>query len=114
MDVPEHPAEIATPKPSRVFSASARDAGLSLIRNLSIPKAFPDTALEAQFLEDHSRRFCAFRRASALLALTVWVCFLWYDFNFGRESAVLAPVFMKIMALRVAGRSEEHTSELQS
>jgi signal transduction histidine kinase len=102
MDVPEH-TDIATPKPPRLFSASARDAGLSLIRNLSLPKAFPDAALEAQFLEDHSRRFCAFRRASALLALSVWVCFLWYDFNFGRESAVLAPVFMKIMALRVAG-----------
>jgi signal transduction histidine kinase/CheY-like chemotaxis protein len=103
MDVPEHTAEIAAPTPSQLVSASARDAGLSLIRNLSVPKAFPDTALEAQFLEDHSRRFCAFRRASALLALSVWVCFLWYDFNFGRESSVLEPVFMDIMALRLAG-----------
>ncbi|AME25668.1 MULTISPECIES: ATP-binding response regulator [Burkholderiaceae] len=103
MDVPEHTAEIATPTPSQLVSASARDAGLSLIRNLSVPKAFPDVALEAQFLEDHSRRFCAFRRASALLALSVWVCFLWYDFNFGRVSTVLEPVFMDIMALRFAG-----------
>jgi len=103
MDVPEHTAEIATPTPSQLVSASARDAGLSLIRNLSVPKAFPHVALEAQFLEDHSRRFCAFRRASALLALSVWVCFLWYDFNFGRVSTVLEPVFMDIMALRFAG-----------
>ncbi len=103
MDVPEHQTEIARPGPSRLFSASARDAGLSLVRNLSIPKAFPDAALESQFLEDHSRRFCAFRRASALLALTVWVCFLWYDFSFGRVSALLAPVFMQIMVLRFCG-----------
>jgi len=103
MDVPEDIADMAAPKPSRLFSSSARDAGLSLVRNLSIPKPFPEAALEAQFLEDHSLRFCAFRRASALLALSVWVCFLWYDFNFGRESAVLAPVFMQIMALRLAG-----------
>lgn len=103
MDVPDHTAEIATPTPSQLVSASARDAGLSLIRNLSVPKAFPDAALELQFLEDHSRRFCAFRRASALLALSVWVCFLWYDFNFGRVSSVLDPVFMDIMALRLAG-----------
>ncbi|WP_438392238.1 ATP-binding response regulator [Caballeronia sp. DA-9] len=103
MDVPERTAEIATPTPSQLVSASARDAGLSLIRNLSVPKAFPDASLEAQFLEDHSRRFCAFRRASALLALTVWICFLWYDFNFGRVSTALEPVFMEIMALRVAG-----------
>jgi signal transduction histidine kinase/CheY-like chemotaxis protein len=103
MDVPERQTEIATPGPSRLFSASARDAGLSLVRNLSIPKAFPDAALEAQFLEDHSRRFCAFRRASALLALSVWVCFLWYDFSFGRVSALLAPVFMQIMVLRLCG-----------
>ncbi|WP_031362006.1 hybrid sensor histidine kinase/response regulator [Caballeronia sordidicola] len=103
MDVPEHVVDMAAPKPSRLFSSSARDAGLSLVRNLSVPKPFPDAAFEAQFLEDHCRRFCAFRRASALLALTVWICFLWYDFSFGRESAVLAPVFMQIMVLRLAG-----------
>lgn len=102
MDVLKQPAELGHAKP-RLFVNSARDAGASLIRNLSIPNAFPDAALETLFLEDHSRRFCAFRRASALLALTVWICFLWYDFHFGRENAALAPVFMLIMFFRACG-----------
>lgn len=102
MDVPDQSAELTAVKPS-LFSASARAAGMSLVRNLSIPKAFPDTNVEALFLEDHSRRFCAFRRASALLALTVWVCFLWYDFNFGRQNAALSQVFPQIMVLRACG-----------
>jgi signal transduction histidine kinase len=103
MDLLDQPADIATNSPPRIYSASARDAGWSLIRNLSIPKAFPEASLEALFLEDHSRRFCAFRRASALLALTVWICFFWFDFYFGRQNMALAHVLMQIMLLRACG-----------
>src|ERR1700712_3268331 len=100
MDVLDRTASLDT---TGTLREAALEAGASLVKSLSIPKRFTDAALEAEFLEDHSRRFCAFRRASALLALVVWVCFLWYDFNFGRVSSVLDPVFMAIMALRLAG-----------
>ncbi len=102
MDILNQSTETSRAKP-RFFIGSARDAGRSLVRNLAIPKAFPDAALETLFLEDHSRRFCAFRRASALLALSVWVCFLWYDFHFGRQNSAIAPVFMLIMFFRACG-----------
>ena len=100
MDVPDQPAAVDTPV---TFPVAAREAGRSLIKNLSLPKPFPDPTVEAHFLEEHSGRFCAFRRASALLALTVWACFLWYDFSFAQRNQPLANIFPQILVLRLAG-----------
>jgi signal transduction histidine kinase/CheY-like chemotaxis protein len=100
MDVPEPTASVDTPAR---FPAAAREAGRSLIKNLSLPEPFSDAAVEAHFLEDHSSRFCAFRRASALLALSVWTCFLWYDFSFAQRNTPLANIFPQILVLRLAG-----------
>lgn len=100
MGVPDRIASIDKPG---IFSATAREAGASLVRNLSIPAPFPDPVLEAQFLEDHSRRFCAFRRASALLALTIWTCFLWWDFSFARHNKTLNIALSDILTLRFLG-----------
>jgi signal transduction histidine kinase len=100
MDVPDRTATADTPAR---FPAAAREAGRSLIKNLSLPQPFPDAAVEAHFLEEHANRFCAFRRASALLALSVWTCFLWYDFSFAQRNTPLANIFPEILALRLAG-----------
>jgi signal transduction histidine kinase len=100
MDVPDQPVAVDTPV---TFLVAAREAGRSLIKNLSLPRPFPDPAVEAHFLEEHSSRFCAFRRASALLALTVWTCFLWYDFSFAQRNQPLANIFPQILILRLAG-----------
>jgi signal transduction histidine kinase len=99
MAVPQRAERVRTPE---IFSA-AREAGLSLVRNLSIPAAFADRALEAQFLEDHAQRFCAFRRASALLALVIWTCFLWWDFSFSQGNSALNGRLSDILAIRFAG-----------
>ncbi|MDR5882581.1 hybrid sensor histidine kinase/response regulator [Caballeronia sp. LZ032] len=100
MAVPQRAAGVRTPG---VLSAAAREAVASLVRNLAIPAPFSDPALEAQFLEDHSQRFCAFRRASALLALVIWTCFLWWDFSFVRGNKALNVRLADILALRFAG-----------
>ncbi|SAK57842.1 integral membrane sensor hybrid histidine kinase [Caballeronia hypogeia] len=100
MAVPRRAASVRNPG---ILSAAAREAGASLVRNLSIPAPFSDPALERQFLEDHSQRFCAFRRASALLALVIWTCFLWWDFSFVRRNTTLNVRLTDILALRFAG-----------
>jgi signal transduction histidine kinase len=85
------------------YSAAAREAGASLIKNLSIPRPFADPALEAQFLEDHSQRFCAFRRASALLALVLWTSFLTWDLTVARRTPILKDAFTDLLVLRLLG-----------
>jgi signal transduction histidine kinase len=85
------------------YAAAAREAGASLVKNLSIPKPFADPALEAQFLEEHSQRFCAFRRASALLALVLWTSFLTWDLTVARQSKILSVVFTDLLVLRMLG-----------
>ncbi len=85
------------------YSAAAREAGASLIKNLSIPAPFADPALEARFLEEHSQRFCAFRRASTLLALGLWTCFLWWDLTNAQRMKVLDDALMYLLALRLMG-----------
>ncbi|WP_248322508.1 hybrid sensor histidine kinase/response regulator [Caballeronia sp. Sq4a] len=97
------PPRAASVRAEGILTAAAREAGASLVRNLSIPAPFADAALEAQFLEDHSQRFCAFRRASALLALVIWTCFLWWDFSFVRGNKALNVRLADILALRFAG-----------
>ncbi|WP_232316332.1 hypothetical protein [Candidatus Burkholderia verschuerenii] len=86
-----------------ILSSAAREAGVSFIRNLSIPKRFADPDLEAQFLEDHSQRFCAFRRASTLLALVMWTCFLWWDVSFARGNNALDARLPEILVVRFVG-----------
>jgi two-component system, sensor histidine kinase len=100
MAVPQRASGVRT---SGILSAAAREAAASLVRNLSIPKAFADPALEAQFLEDHSERFCAFRRASTLLALVLWTCFLWWDFSFASNNVLLRERLPYILIVRIAG-----------
>ncbi|WP_250514909.1 hybrid sensor histidine kinase/response regulator [Caballeronia sp. INDeC2] len=100
MAVPQRAAGVRNPG---ILLAAAREAGASLVRNLSIPAPFSDPVLEAQFLDDHSQRFCAFRRASTLLALAIWTCFLWWDFSFARGNQALDSRLADILALRFAG-----------
>jgi two-component system, sensor histidine kinase len=82
------------------YSTAVWEAGASLIKNLSIPAPFADPALEAQFLEEHSRRFCAFRRASTLLALGFWCWFLIWDLNNAQETKV---PLTSLLAFRLSG-----------
>jgi signal transduction histidine kinase len=100
MDVLDRTASM---DPTGTLREAAREAGASLIKSLSVPKPFADAALEAHFLEDHSRRFCAFRRASALLALVVWATFVWWDFRLAHRSAAAEMVFPQILVIRALG-----------
>jgi signal transduction histidine kinase len=100
MDVLDRTASLDT---TGTLREAAREAGASLIKSLSVPKPFADAALEAEFLEDHSRRFCAFRRASALLALVVWATFVWWDFRLAHRSAAAELVFPQILMIRALG-----------
>jgi hypothetical protein len=100
MDVLDRTASLDT---TGTLREAALEAGASLVKSLSIPKRFTDAALEAEFLEDHSRRFCAFRRASALLALVVWATFVWWDFRLAHRSAAAELVFPQILMIRALG-----------
>jgi signal transduction histidine kinase/CheY-like chemotaxis protein len=86
-----------------IFSVALREAGSSLVRNLSIPAPFDDPALEARFLDDHSARFCAFRRASTLLALGIWTCFLWWEVSFASRNEPLHSALGTILTVRLLG-----------
>jgi two-component system, sensor histidine kinase len=97
------PNRIAGVQRNWSYSAAAREAGASLIENLSIPAPFADPAIEARFLEEHSQRFCAFRRASTLLALGLWTCFLWWDMNNAQRMKVLNDALTYLLVLRLLG-----------
>ncbi|SAL78762.1 integral membrane sensor hybrid histidine kinase [Caballeronia choica] len=97
------PNRIAGAQRNWSYSAAAREAGASLIENLSIPAPFADPAIEARFLEEHSQRFCAFRRASTLLALGLWTCFLWWDMNNAQRMKVLNDALTYLLVLRLLG-----------
>jgi two-component system, sensor histidine kinase len=100
MDVLDRPLRMDT---TETLREAAREAGASLIKSLTIPKPFDDAQLEARFLEDHSQRFCAFRRAAALLALVVWSGFVWWDFRLAHRSEAVDLIFPQILMVRALG-----------
>ncbi|MGF6785830.1 ATP-binding response regulator [Paraburkholderia sp. 35.1] len=79
-------------EPRRAGSA-LRELLSSLAETLTFPSPFDDADLEREFLEDHGRRFARFRRASGVLGLFVWGCYLWVDFYVAGQ----APAFQNIL-----------------
>ena len=75
----------------------------SLAETLRFPPPFEDDELEREFLDDHGRRFARFRRASGVLGLFVWTCYLWVDFNVAGQAPAFRNILPTLILLRGVG-----------
>jgi two-component system, sensor histidine kinase len=90
-------------KPRGGAGAVVRELLSSLAETLTFPPPFEDAELEREFLDDHGRRFARFRRASGVLALFVWTCYLWVDFNVVAQEPAFRNILPVLILLRGFG-----------